>query len=77
MPGSVTISHTDALVMLSHVDAARLTTVLRRMSELLEKPGSDRLTESQVAALCGEKTADREEFTEWSRKLSEYLKAHL
>ncbi|MDH6124473.1 hypothetical protein [Kitasatospora sp. GP82] len=77
MPGSVTISHTDALVMLSHSDAERLATTLREISRLLEAPGPNRLTDAQVSALCAGKVHHREEFTEWCRSVSEYLKAHL
>ncbi|WP_354641228.1 hypothetical protein [Kitasatospora camelliae] len=77
MPGSVTIGHTDALVMLSHDDARRLAAVLREMSGLLADAGPDRLTDAQVTALCEGKPRHRDEFTEWSQRLAEYLKAHL
>ncbi|GAA0675585.1 hypothetical protein GCM10010193_30740 [Kitasatospora atroaurantiaca] len=77
MPGSVTIGHTDALVMLSHDDAKRLSTVLREMSDLLGQSGPNRLSDAQVSALCEGKAHPRDEFTEWSRRVGEYLKAHL
>ncbi|GAA1182113.1 hypothetical protein F4556_005389 [Kitasatospora gansuensis] len=76
MPGSMAISHTDALVMLSHADAEQLTAVLRQMSALLEQPGGDRLSDAQAEALCEGKLR-RDELAEWSRKLSDYLKDHL
>ncbi|MDH6576710.1 hypothetical protein [Kitasatospora sp. MAP5-34] len=77
MPGSVTISHTDALVMLSHADAERLTTMMREISHLLDTRGPDRLTDAQVSALCEGKVQHRDELTQWASELSEYLKAHL
>jgi hypothetical protein len=77
MPGSVTISHTDALVMLSHDDAERLAVMLREVSGLLETTGPDRLGDAQVSALCGGKMHSRDELTKWSHGLAEYLKAHL
>lgn len=76
MPGSVTIGHPHALVMLSHHDAERLAMVLKKMSDLAQEPGTERMSDFQVTALC-EGKLDRDEFTEWSRKVSEYLKAHL
>ncbi|WP_457029503.1 hypothetical protein [Kitasatospora sp. P5_F3] len=76
MPGSMAISHTDALVMLSHTDAERLASVLREMSRLLEQPGGDRLSDAQAEALC-EGRMRRDELAEWSRKLSGYLRDHL
>lgn len=77
MPGSVTISHTDALVMLSHSDAERLTTMMREISKLLEMAGPNRLSDAQVSALSEGKAHNRDELTHWARELSEYLKAHL
>ncbi|MFJ9519784.1 hypothetical protein ACIRPK_16155 [Kitasatospora sp. NPDC101801] len=76
MPGSMAISHTDALVMLSHTDAQRLATVLREMSALLAQPGGNRLSDAQVEALC-EGRLGRDELAEWSRRLSGYLTDHL
>lgn len=77
MPGSVTIGHADALVMLSHADAERLTAMMREISNLLQVQGPDRLTDTQVSALCEGKTQHRDELTQWARELSDYLKAHL
>jgi uncharacterized protein len=76
MPGSMTISHTDALVMLSHADAERLATVLREMCRLLEQPGADRLSDAQVQALCEDRLR-RNDLADWSRRLSGYLEEHL
>ncbi|MER5639914.1 hypothetical protein ABT095_23570 [Kitasatospora sp. NPDC002227] len=77
MPGSVTISHTDALVMLSHADADRLATTLLELSALMADPGGDRITDAQLAALCGSKPCERIELAEWSARLADYLKDHL
>ncbi|MEU9130268.1 hypothetical protein AB0D08_19535 [Kitasatospora sp. NPDC048540] len=77
MPGSVTIGHAEALVLLSHPDAERLTTMLRQMSSMLEASGPNRLTEAQVTELCEGRMENRGELTEWCRNLSQYLNAHL
>ncbi|WP_405012707.1 hypothetical protein [Kitasatospora sp. NBC_01539] len=77
MPGSVTISHTDALVMLSHEDAQRMSAMLGEMARMLGEPGIDRMSDTQVAALCAGREHSREELTAWCGKLSEYLAAHL
>ncbi|MFD9128455.1 hypothetical protein [Kitasatospora sp. NPDC059571] len=77
MPGSVTISHTDALVMLAHDDARRLSVMLGEMSRMLGESGSDRLTDPQVGALAEGQAHQREELTAWCRKLSGYLADHL
>ncbi|GAA2231814.1 MULTISPECIES: hypothetical protein [Kitasatospora] len=77
MPGSMTIGHTDALVMLSHADAERLSTTLREVSHLLEVHSPDRLTDAQVAALCEGQLHHREELAGWCRSVSEYLRDHL
>ncbi|MFJ1704581.1 hypothetical protein [Kitasatospora sp. NPDC088346] len=77
MPGSVTIGHAEALVVLSHTDAERLATVLRQMSSMLEQPGPDQLSDAQVRALCEGQPHHRGELVEWCRGLSEHLRTHL
>ncbi|MEU2627957.1 hypothetical protein [Kitasatospora sp. NPDC007106] len=77
MPGSVTIGHTDALVMLSHDDAKRLSTMLGEMAKMLESSGESRLGDAQVGELCRGRAASREELTGWCRNLSQYLAEHL
>ncbi|MEV4557249.1 hypothetical protein AB0K51_09645 [Kitasatospora sp. NPDC049285] len=74
MPGSMTIGHTDALVMLSHADAERLSSMLAGLSALA---AGGQLSETQLAALCGGDPADRAELASWSRTLSGYLREHL
>ncbi|WP_030267774.1 hypothetical protein [Streptomyces sp. NRRL B-24484] len=81
MPGSVTIGHTDALVMLSHDDAQRLSTMLGEMAHMLESSGASRLGDAQVDELCrgreASREASREELTGWCRNLSQFLAEHL
>ncbi|MEV8093722.1 hypothetical protein [Kitasatospora sp. NPDC085879] len=77
MPGSVTIGHTDALVMLSHDDAKRLSTMLGEMAGMLEASGASRLSDAQVGELCKGREPSREELTGWCRHLSQYLAEHL
>ncbi|MGK4581527.1 hypothetical protein [Kitasatospora sp. HPMI-4] len=77
MPGSMTIGHTDALVMLSHADAERLSATLREIAQLLEVRSPDRLTDAQVSALCQGRLHHREELAGWSRGVAEYLRNHL
>ncbi|TVL93955.1 hypothetical protein [Streptomyces sp. SAJ15] len=77
MPGSTTLGHTHALVMLSHADAERLATVLQSMARMLDMPGPNRLSDAQVAFLCEGRVGDRGEFTAWTVGLSEYLRNRL
>ncbi|RKE19781.1 hypothetical protein [Streptomyces sp. TLI_171] len=74
MPGSMTIGHTDALVMLSHADAERLSALLAGLSALA---ASGRIPAEQLAALGGGEAPDRAELATWSRTLSGYLRNHL
>ncbi|MFD0528865.1 hypothetical protein ACFQ1I_20910 [Kitasatospora arboriphila] len=53
MPGSVTIGHTDALVMLSHDDAKRLSTMLGEMANMLESSGESRSATPRSASSAG------------------------
>ncbi len=74
MPGSMTISHTDALVMLSHEDAKRLTAVLSGLSDLA---ATGQLPATALATLSGGDPPDRAELATWSRNLAAYLHDHL
>ncbi|MFD8594779.1 hypothetical protein ACFV1L_07245 [Kitasatospora sp. NPDC059646] len=74
MPGSMTIGHTDALVMLSHDDAERLTAVLSGLSDLA---ATGRLPATELATLSGGDAPDRAELATWSRQLAAYLRDHL
>ncbi|WFB07598.1 hypothetical protein LRS74_11440 [Streptomyces sp. LX-29] len=77
MPGSTTLGHTHALVMLSHTDAERLATVLQSMARMLDMPGPNRLSDAQVAVLCEGRVGHRGELTAWTRAVAEHLRAHL
>ncbi|WP_055591303.1 hypothetical protein [Peterkaempfera griseoplana] len=70
MPGSVTISHHQQAVMISHDDAERLAWVLSEAARLLEAPGADRLTDEQAGALCRGDARHREELAHWARALA-------
>ncbi|PJN23330.1 hypothetical protein [Kitasatospora sp. CB02891] len=74
MPGSMTISHTDALVMLSHQDAERLAGVLSGLSRLA---ATGQLPAAATAALSGGDPPDRAELATWCHNLSDYLRDHL
>jgi hypothetical protein len=77
MPGSVTIGHFHPTVTLGHDDAERLSRVLVQLTALLETTGPDRVTDAQAGALCGGRPEQRAEFTEWTRRLTHHLQAHL
>ncbi|MGW3040721.1 hypothetical protein ACWC9T_11890 [Kitasatospora sp. NPDC001159] len=77
MPGSLTISHHEAAVVLDHTDAARLATVLAELAYLLEIPGPNRINEAQLTVLCEGRTPDRAELSRWSRGLATELKGRL
>ncbi|WP_100837668.1 hypothetical protein [Kitasatospora fiedleri] len=74
MPGSMTIGHTDTLVMLGHDDAARLSSLLAGLSALA---ASGRLSTEQLAALGGGEAPDRAALATWSRTLAGHLRDHL
>ncbi|MDR3034440.1 hypothetical protein [Kitasatospora cineracea] len=74
MPGSMTIGHTDTLVMLSHDDAEHLASVLAGLSALA---AGGHLSTEQLAALGAGGTPDRAALATWSRTLAGYLRDHL
>ncbi|MFE3325516.1 hypothetical protein [Streptomyces sp. NPDC059176] len=65
MPGSTTLGPGHGVDAIEHPDAQRLAAVLREMHRLLGASGPDRITDPQVAALCGGEAHHREEFTQW------------
>ncbi|AUG78030.1 hypothetical protein CFP65_3226 [Kitasatospora sp. MMS16-BH015] len=77
MPGSVTIGHTDALVMLRHRDAERLATMLRELSSLMTTTGGGRLSAEQIATLCGPEPCERAQLADWTARMADYLRDHL
>ncbi|MCW2875484.1 hypothetical protein [Actinacidiphila oryziradicis] len=60
-------------VTLGHADAERLAWVLKEMSDLLGMRGPNKITDSQVSALCEGQVHHREELARWTRTLSEEL----
>ncbi|MGW7448271.1 hypothetical protein [Kitasatospora sp. NPDC054795] len=77
MPGSLTISHHATAVTLDHADAERLATVLADLAYLLEIPGSNRLSDDQLAVLCEGRSPDRADLVHWCASLARGLKAQL
>ncbi|MDH2392673.1 MULTISPECIES: hypothetical protein [Streptomyces] len=73
MPGSTTIAHTHWGSTIAPDDARRLASVLHELARLLRLEGPNRLTDAQVAALCGGRTHRREEFTHWVEDLTRGL----
>jgi hypothetical protein len=60
-------------VTLGHADAQRLAWVLKEMSDLLDMQGPNKITDSQVSALCEGQVHHRTEFAQWTRALSTEL----
>lgn len=77
MPGSLTIGHHEADVLLDHSDAKRLATVLEELAYLLDIPGPNRINEAQLTALCEGRTADRTELARWARGVAAGMKGRL
>ncbi|WP_042381525.1 hypothetical protein [Streptacidiphilus melanogenes] len=77
MPGSTTIGRTERLVMLSHHDAERLAATMERLSTMLAADDADRLTDPQVAKLCGGDAAMRGEYAHWAAEVGAFIRGHL
>ncbi|MEY9846003.1 hypothetical protein [Streptacidiphilus sp. MAP5-3] len=77
MPGSTTIGRTERLVMLSHHDAERLADTMDRMAQLLASDGADRITDAQVAKICGGDASMRADYGHWTAELGRYIRGHL
>ncbi|MEU0394385.1 hypothetical protein ABZ208_16685 [Streptomyces sp. NPDC006208] len=79
MPGSTTLGPGHGVDVIDHPDAQRLASVMRELHRLLDMAGPNRITEAQVAALCGGEAHHREEFTRWvdgaARRLEETTSA--
>ncbi|MCT4354233.1 hypothetical protein M5362_13950 [Streptomyces sp. Je 1-79] len=73
MPGSTTIRPGHGTDPIEHLDAVRMTALMKELHRLLTEPGPDRITEAQAAALCGGEAPRREEFTEWVERLARDL----
>jgi hypothetical protein len=77
MPGSTTIGRTERLVMLSHRDAERLAATMDRLAAMLAADDADRLTDPQVAKLCGGDASMRSEYAHWAADVGAFIRAHL
>ncbi|MFE7774675.1 hypothetical protein ACFU5O_12350 [Streptomyces sp. NPDC057445] len=73
MPGSTTLGPGHGVDSIEHTDARRLASVMKEMHRLLTESGPNRITDPQVAALCGGEAHRREEFTEWVGRLAGQL----
>ncbi|MGW7369004.1 hypothetical protein ACWGI8_37660 [Streptomyces sp. NPDC054841] len=75
MPGSTTLGAGHGVDVIDHLDAQRLAAMMKEMGRLLAVSGPNRITDPQVAALCGGEAHHRDEFTDWvgrvARKLDE------
>ncbi|MEZ0066327.1 hypothetical protein ABIA32_002337 [Streptacidiphilus sp. MAP12-20] len=77
MPGSTTIGRTERLVMLSHHDAERLADTMDRMAAMMASDGADRMTDAQVAMLCGGDASMRTDCAKWAAELGRFVRGHL
>lgn len=77
MPGSLTISHHVSAATLDHADAERLATVMADLAYLLEIPGSNRISDEQLAVLCEGRAPDRADLVHWCASLARGLKGQL
>ncbi|MEV1054793.1 hypothetical protein ACFWZR_23525 [Streptomyces sp. NPDC059017] len=72
MPGSTTLGPGHGVDAIEHSDARRLASVMKELHRLLAA-GPDRITDPQVAALCGDEAHHREEFTDWVGRVADQL----
>ncbi|WP_338673128.1 hypothetical protein V1460_08585 [Streptomyces sp. SCSIO 30461] len=73
MPGSTTLGSGHGVDAIDHADARRLASLMRDLYRLLDGAGPHRLTDPQVAALCGAQPHSRDEFTGWVGRMAVYL----
>ncbi|MFF3320938.1 hypothetical protein [Streptomyces sp. NPDC002889] len=73
MPGSTTLGPGHGVDAIEHPDAQRLALVTRELHRLLEMAGPNRITDAQVAALCGGEVHHRDEFTQWVGRVAQQL----
>ncbi|MER6998910.1 hypothetical protein [Streptomyces sp. NPDC000410] len=74
MPGSTTLNAGHGVDAIDHLDAQRMAAMMSEMHALLTMEGPNRVTDPQVAALCGGETHHREEFTDWVGRVARQLK---
>ncbi|GAA4958068.1 hypothetical protein GCM10023205_20740 [Yinghuangia aomiensis] len=69
MPGSTTLSRHASATFLDHTDAERLLAVVNELARMtVDTP--NRLSDAQVAALCGPSMSGRAELAAWLTGLS-------
>ncbi|MFJ3580797.1 hypothetical protein ACIPPS_00955 [Streptomyces sp. NPDC090127] len=73
MPGSTTLGPGHGVDAIEHLDALRMTSLMKELQRLLTVPGPERLTDAQVAALCAGEDHPREAFTDWVRRVADDL----
>lgn len=73
MPGSTTLGSGHGVDAIDHVDAQRMTVLMRELHRLLTTTESDRITHAQVTALCGGDAHSRMEFTAWVEQMAHKL----
>ncbi|MGW1883110.1 hypothetical protein [Streptomyces sp. NPDC001970] len=73
MPGSTTLGAGHGVDAIEHSDAQRLASVTKELRRLLELEGPNRITDPQVAALCGGQSHHRDEFTDWVGRVAAEL----
>ncbi|MFE7805838.1 hypothetical protein ACFU51_14470 [Streptomyces sp. NPDC057430] len=69
MPGSTTIRPGHGVDAIEHLDALRMTSLMKELHRLLTVSGPDRITDAQVAAMCGDEARGRAEFTDWIERM--------
>ncbi|MFH8580991.1 hypothetical protein OHB11_11930 [Streptomyces zaomyceticus] len=73
MPGSTTLGPGHGVDAVEHLDALRMMSLMKELSRLLTGTGPDRITDAQVAALCGGEAVRREDFTDWVARVARDL----
>lgn len=73
MPGSTTIRPGHGVDGIEHLDALRMTSLMKELGRLLTATGSERITDAQVAALCGGEAGRREDLTLWVERVARDL----
>ncbi|MFE5483565.1 hypothetical protein [Streptomyces sp. NPDC056527] len=73
MPGSTTIGPGHGVDAIEHLDALRMTSLMKELHRLLTEPGPDRLTDAQIEALRGGEGLHREGFADWVERMARDL----
>ncbi|MFD3945631.1 hypothetical protein [Streptomyces sp. NPDC058579] len=73
MPGSTTLKAGHGVDAIEHLDAQRMTSLMKELHRLLTEPGPDRLTDAQIATLREAEGHHREGFTDWVERMARDL----